>query len=347
MRLAAAIAGGLALLAASAGFAQAPAPSPPPRAELPIEAVQLSDGVIRYGVRILVGGKPVLAGIDTGAAGLRIMPDVAAGMTVSETPTAEEYGFGSGARLHGLVGKIAVEFGPLKGETRAHLVKQVDCQAGRPQCPGRLGLGYGFLGDGLPGEGFRVLIGGSMGLSTVDSPWTTTGVKRWIITLPRPGETGPGKLILNPSDEELAGFIFAKLVGGYAERDGGGLHDAVLGCLRQRVSGRRVCGLTTFDTGAYLIRVLNAPSTLDPFKAGEPLALDFLDQERRTLSSLHMTTGGTAQVVAFGRAPVRQPVVQLGAAPYFAYSVLYDPGGKRIGLKARAPVEGLPVAAPP
>src|SRR4051812_40156970 len=75
-----------------AALAQPPAP----RVELPIEAVKLSDGTVRYGVRIEIGGKAVLAGIDTGASGLRVMPDVAQGMRLEETPTEEIFAFGSG-----------------------------------------------------------------------------------------------------------------------------------------------------------------------------------------------------------------------------------------------------------
>src|SRR3954463_2176151 len=73
--------------AGMSGFWVANAQPPSPRVELPIEAVKLSDGTVRYGVRVEVGGKSVLAGIDTGASGLRVMPDVAQGMRLEETAT--------------------------------------------------------------------------------------------------------------------------------------------------------------------------------------------------------------------------------------------------------------------
>lgn len=316
-------------LACTAARAQSPAP----RVEVPIEDVRLSDGVHRYGVRIVVGGKPVLAGIDTGAAGLRLMPVAAEGAQIKAETTAESYGFGSGARLAGVVGRTKIEIGGLAGETSAHLVQKVDCQAGRPNCPGRLSLGYGFLGDGLPGEGFRVLLGGSMGPSSIDSPLAVVGARRWIIELPTPGELG--RLILNPTTEEMAGYRWAALVGGHAERDGGGLHDAVAGCLRSLKDGRRVCGRATLDTGAYLIRLSNLPAGLPRWAEGEALAFDILGADRAPMLSTPITVGEPAQGLSYQTAPMNQTILQMGVAPYDAFSVLYDPAGRRIGFKPR------------
>ncbi|HET9159937.1 MAG TPA: hypothetical protein VFN88_04950, partial [Caulobacteraceae bacterium] len=164
-------------------------PPAPPRVEVPVEAVKLSDGTWRYGVRITVGGKPVLAGIDTGASGLRVMPDAAVGMRAEETAQAEVFAFGSGARPAGVIGRAEISLGALSAPISVHLVKDVTCITSKPNCPGRLGKGYGFLGNGLVGEGFRVLLGGSMGPTTVDTPLLAAGAQRWILELPRPGET--------------------------------------------------------------------------------------------------------------------------------------------------------------
>jgi hypothetical protein len=45
------------------------------RVEVPIREVVLSDGVRRYGVPVKIGSQDALAGLDTGASGLRLMPD--------------------------------------------------------------------------------------------------------------------------------------------------------------------------------------------------------------------------------------------------------------------------------
>lgn len=321
----------LTLTAAGSVRSQAPSPA---RVEAPIEEVRLSDGVSRFGVRMTVGGQSVLAGIDTGAAGLRIMPDVAAGMTVTPSEQAESYAFGSGAHLTGVAGRTKIAIGALSGEVDAHLVRQVDCLPGRAGCPGRLGLGYGFLGDGLPGEGFRVLLGGNMGPTSIDNVFQAIGARRWILEVPRPGE-GKGRLILNPTAEEMAGYRFASLAGGYAEKDGGGLHDAVIGCLKAVRDGRRVCGLTTFDTGAFVIRLLNIPAGPGHWPNGEALEFEIVKADRSTIVSMPITVGAQAQAIGYGTAPVRQPVLQMGAAPYYAFSILYDPSGRRLGFKPR------------
>jgi len=321
------------VLLALAGQAQ----PPPPRVELPIETVHLSDGTDRYGVRITVGGKQVLAGIDTGASGLRVMPDIAQGMALEETRTEEVFAFGSGARPAGVIGKGKVGFGPLTGEATMHLVKDVSCIASRPNCPGRLGKGYGFLGNGLTGEGFRVLLGGSMGPTTIDTPFTAVGAERWIIELPRPDETAPGRLVLNPTDAEVSGYRMASLVGGHAERDGGGLHDAVFGCLKHKTTARTLCGLVTFDTGAFFARLLNAPPNAPQWKAGDALELQLMTPDRQTVASMDWTTGGPAEQIAYGTAPARGAVLQMGVAPYYAFSVLYDPARRRLGYKPRPP----------
>ncbi|CAN5130732.1 hypothetical protein BH11PSE2_BH11PSE2_11460 [soil metagenome] len=331
----------LVLIAGPVHPQEAPAPV---RCEVAVQEVVLSDGVRRYGIPVTIGDTEVLAGIDTGAAGLRLMPDVVAIGQVKAGAVAETYSFGSGAHLTGVVGQARVRIGALGGTAAVHLVQNVDCIARAPGCPGRLGLGYGFLGDGLPKEGFRVLLGANMGLSTVDNPLRAVGARQWILEVPRPGEAAPGRLILNPTAAEMAGYVSLRLAGGHAERDGGGLHDSVPGCLRHEETGRKVCGLMTLDTGAFSIRVLNAPANAPRFAAGAPVALEFWDEDRKTAATAHVVLGRPAQGIYYGSAPRPETIIQLGAAPYYAYSVLYDPVRRRLGFKARPPVEGLPRA---
>lgn len=328
------------ILAAALFFAPAAAPAQT-RTEVPIRAVTLSDGVVRYGMPVTINGQAALAGLDTGAQGLRLKPDAPGRKAAKATARPETYAFGSGAQLHGVAGQVRLAVGGLSGDVSAHLVDKVDCQAGKPNCPGRLGLGYGFLGDGLPGEGFKVLLGTNMGRTSIDHPMAALGVRRWIVELPRPGEAGDGRLILNPTDEEVAAFTLVRLIGGY-RREGGGLDDAIWSCLRNEASGVQVCGPALMDTGAFLIRVNNAPDP-KPWAKNAPVEMDFRNDGARPAVALTLKTGGLAQDVAFTTAPVRGVVLQVGIAPYYAYSILYDRRGQ-IGFQARPPVEGLPKA---
>jgi hypothetical protein len=318
---------------------------PAPRVEVPIREVKLSDGVIRYGVPITVNGADALAGLDTGASGLRLMSDAPGRSGAQATDRPETYAFGSGAHLVGTAGQVKLTLGADTAQVSAHLVAAVDCIARQPNCPGRLGLGYGFLGDGLPGEGFRVLLGANMGPTSIDTPLIALGARRWIIELPLPGQPETGRLIVNPTDAEVEGFIMLRLVVGYREADGG-LHDAVWTCLRNLKSEARVCGPTLLDTGNAFIRINNAEFN-PAWPPGTPMALDFKNDGLTTLASVRLTAGDPAQGLIMTTAPIRGVVLQPGMASYYAYSVLYDPRRGMIGLKARPPVEGLPRAEAP
>jgi len=339
------IGAGAALLLVLGARQALPQPAPM-RTEVPIRAITLSDGVIRYGVPMTIGKTEVLAGLDTGAAGLRVMPDALPAGEAAAGTTAEMYNFGSGTRLDGVIGQARLTIGTLNGPVTLHLVQKAGCVAKSPGCPGTLGLGYGFLGDGLPREGFRVLLGANMGRTTIDQPLAALGARRWIIELPRPGESASGRLILNPTDEEVAGFAMVRLVGGFREQDGGGLYDSVPGCLRNDTTQARVCGPVALDTGAFTVRVMNPTVAPPPWPAGTPMSLEFTGERSAPVASLRMTVGKTAQGLSYGTAPVRGTIIQPGTAPYYAYSVLYDPVRRMLGFKARIPIEGLPAADP-
>ena len=89
----------LALIASQPVLTQAP------RTEALIREVRLSDGVYRYGVPLTIGSTEVLAGLDTGAAGLRIMPDALDLKQVKAGTQPEFDNFGSGPRLVGVAAR--------------------------------------------------------------------------------------------------------------------------------------------------------------------------------------------------------------------------------------------------
>ena len=313
-----------------------------PRFEAPIRALQLSDETIRYGVVVSVNGAEALAGLDTGAMGLRLMPDAPGRAQARATAKRESFTFGTGSHLDGPVGEARLTIGGVSGPVPVHLVDHVDCEARRPVCPGLLGLGYGFLGDGLPKEGYRILLGANMDRSDIDNPLIALGARRWIIELPRPGEAGDGRLIANPSDEELAGFSLVRLMGGF-HPEGGGLHDAIWGCLSNPAESRAACGPMLMDTGAFALRVNNSGRT-ETWPDGAPMVLDFRNNGSTPVVSMRLVVGAQAQAVALAKAPSPGVILQPGVAPYFAFTILYDPVRRVIGFKPRPPLVGLPQA---
>src|SRR5580698_531084 len=217
----------LALLLAM--FAAAPALAQPAvRSEAPIRQLKLSNGALRYAVPVTVGSTTLLVSLDTGSTGLRILPGALAKGDAAPSDVAETYGYASGSRYEGVVGQAKVAIGGAHGTGPVHLIRTIGCFSYLPHCPAsRTTLDkYGIASDGLPGEGFKAILGIDMAQGVVGNPLRFLGARRWIVELPRPGE-GAGRLILNPTEAETAGYAMTPLAAPYAHERGGGLHDTV------------------------------------------------------------------------------------------------------------------------
>jgi hypothetical protein len=333
----------LALALAAAASAQA-MPVAGVRSEAPIRQTTLTNGSRRYAVPIVVGATPLLASLDTGSTGLRILPGVLRPADAAVSAEPETYGYASGSRYEGVVGHAKVAVGGAEGTAPIHLIRTIGCYASLPHCPAsRTTLAqYGIASDGLPGEGFKANLGIDMAPGRVGNPLRVLGVRRWIVELPRPGEDA-GRLILNPTDAEVEGYAMVPLAAPYAHERGGGLHDAVPGCLSNSATGARACGVVLMDTGAQGLSVLNAGPGGEPWPAGSAAALDLFDATGGLAAQEMLTVGQREQGarLSFRReARVQGVVIYAGIAPYFAYSVLYDARRQMIGLKARPPGPG-------
>lgn len=335
--------------------ALAGAPPLAPRAEATIRQSRLSNGALRYAVPVRVGAAAFLASLDTGSTGLRILPGVLAPGDAAASAETETYGYASGSRYEGVVGQAKVAIGPALGVAPVHLIRSIGCFAYLPHCPAsRTTLAqYGIASDGLPGQGFKAILGIDMAPGRIGNPLRSMGVRRWIVELPRPGE-GDGRLIFNPTDAEVAGFTMLPLAAPYAHERGGGLHDAVPGCLSNAQTHERACGVVLMDTGAPGLAVANARAAGKPWPGGSAVTLDLFDAAGGLAARTAMTAGLRDQGTRLSwrrETRVFGTVIYAGVAPYFAYSVLYDPRRRRIGLKARPPgpaaeaPRALPVAA--
>ncbi len=321
------------------------ATAPPTRVEIPIKAVVLSNKTRRYSVPITVGATAIEAGLDTGSSGLRVLPGVLGDADAKSGGGSDSYNYGAGAKLDGEQGRAIVSVGGLREETGIQLVHKVGCTPARPRCAaGSIPLkDYGIQGDGLPGEGFKAILGVNMANAEVPSLFSSIGARRWIIDLPRPGDDAPGRILLNPTDEEAAGYAMLPIAQRFADQRGG-LHDGVSGCLVNDATRAKVCGVVLFDTGAPGVRI-TGDSSAAGWPEDAPVTL-LLADDRGTVKAVERIRLGQRDQASRlsidreGGPPI--PAIFLGLTPYFAFSVLYDPAHGMIGVKPRAPAPGGP-----
>lgn len=326
---------------------------PPPRSEVAIREVVLSDGTKRYAVPITIGRTTLDAGLDTGSPGLRVLDAAITSDDARSTDRRDSISFGAGAQLEGPIAEAVVTIGTATGSVHLERIDRVGCAPGRGDCAAaRVAIAdYGIQGNGLKGEGFKAILGLNMADANVPSMLAALGIRRWIIELPRPGEARAGRLVLDPVDEETSGFVALSSSSAFASARGG-LHDAVDGCVVNQSSRRSYCGSVLLDTGAPGVTVeatdasgkwaSETPAVLSFVRGRIPIAAatfvtDRRDQASRfTLRDDHRSTGG-------GAGPT---VIYAGLLPYFAWSVLYDADRHAIAIKPRPAMKDGPVVVP-
>lgn len=328
--------------------AHAQGSAPETRTEVPIQQVTLSDGTIRYWIPTNVGGTSIDALLDTGTTGLRILPDVISSADTPEGPS-DSIAVGHTTLFIGQVSTGALTVGGLSASSPFELIKNVcrdtlsNCRTTRGPID-RFGHKYGIGAEGLPGEGFHALIGIKMGPSDITNPLVAIGAKRWIVKLPRPHASTPGKLVLNPRDDEVADFSYIPLVtqiGTY--KDIAALHDAMSGCLQKLGSNERACGALTFDTGYSAVHVFNSALEQGTWPENTQAEMTIFDgTEPRVGASFEAEKVNGSQIFVTKHRDDLGPVIFAGVTPYFAFEVLYDPSKNVIGLRPRDIVVGMP-----
>jgi hypothetical protein len=311
------------------------------RSEVPIRNVALDNGAHLYSVPIQVGSTMIEAGLDTGSTGLRVLPGTLVDGDVQDGGPTRDYSFTSGVRYEGDSARGTLVIGTVSGTTTLETIAALTCRRDKPRCPAvtMTRADYGMRGNSLTGGHFRAILGVNSAAADVDNPLLALGVKRWIVELPRGGETG--RLILNPTDDELAGFARLPTLSNLGAQ--GGLKDSVQGCLVDGVTKARDCGALVLDSGAPNIRLVHGK--LDDLSNGAPAALAFYDAAGpRALANF--TVGDAASGTRLrgdsdGR--IGFTAIFAGTAPYMAFDVLYDTAKGEIGLKPRSAVAGAPV----
>ena len=320
-------------LAVAAWLCAAPASAAAPaatRVEVPIVDLVLSDRTHRYAIPIGVGATSVWASLDPGSADLRVLPGVLRAADVYRTKPPV-----TNRRQPGGMGSQAyLTIGALVGLVPIQLVSSAECAGDKAYCPSSQ-------------VGRRATFGIHMAASNVPSPLVALGVRRWIVELPRPGEAQPGRLVINPTDDEVAAFVRLETTAQFRNsRDP--LHDSVASCVLNNDTGARVCGPASLDFGAPESGVVNGALGEQPWPEGTPTTIEFYDDQSRTCASERIAVGLQASAsglrfstqIEFGGT-----ILNLGLTPYFAYSVLYEPQVGAIGLKPRSDTPGPVVVA--
>lgn len=321
----------LPLVAALSSLAAVPSDASPAgtptRAEVPIREVLLPDGVRRYAVSLTIDGQPVEAQLDTGSTGLRVLArGLPARGALARGPSVR-YSYGSGVELRGAKIDAAITIGSVVGTVGIERVDTVDCTDRKPDCPAsRLTAAqYAIGGDGLAGQGFDAIIGTGLHADTVANPLLALGVRRWIVELPTARHAG--RLVMNPTDEEIATYReFAVL----------GDSNQVAACLVRIIDRKRICGPAMIDSGASGLRVQGA-SAADLWTNGTPAAIALGDGN--SVADFPIVIGRRDQASGMFAEPYRpgsnQITINLGLAPFFHWSVLFDAATRRIGVADR------------
>ena len=309
----------------------------PGRVAIPIRQAVNSRGSVRFFVPITIGDEaPLDAMIDTGSPGLRVLRTaLTAQAQIWPTGRPSRAHYTSGVMATGTVGMATIRFaaGAIGSSIPIEVVTQIRCTSGKPNCRGgQLSLDeFGFGGSGAAEEGFRAIIGISPAVEhgrrpDIPNPLEALGIERWIVELPHPGDHEPGRLILNPDKTDITGFEMFRTV------DPG--HGRIRGCIVNRDRHTRLCGPSILDTGADSIRIESPwlerrrhwqPGTLVALSFGGALHSEFYVGDLAPVSNIIL-------VPSHRRGPNR---LFLGVIPYYFYSVLYDAGRHKIGLRPR------------
>ena len=328
LRILAAIAIGYAVMTGGA-MAQA-------RTEVPIRAQTLSNGFMVFSIPVRVGKTAIEAGLDTGSTGLRILPGVLAPGDAQDSSQPTTGAYGSGTQISGVVASGQVAIGGAAGPARFENIHTVGCTAGQPKCPAsKIPLAqFGMMGFGLPGAGFRAIIGISMANAPVPNPLLELGARSWIVELPRPGGGEAGTLILNPSDTEVNSFTLLPLVKGT-------FHDGVEGCLINQNTNGSACGPTLMDSGTPSISVSHSDLRAAAWGQGTPAAFSFSSDSGVTATeSFSVGKTGVPSRVSIGAGGAAPAAINGGQMPYFGFDVLYLPSRNLIGVRPRSPLPG-------
>jgi hypothetical protein len=322
----------VALCSGSAAFA-----APGARVEVPIHQSVLENGAPRYWVELsIAGGAPIRAMLDTGSTGLRVLALEARDLQAAGP--SQDYGYTSGARFSGPTVKAQIALGSARtgSDFPFQRIETIGCSEAKPDCPvGKVAVADYRIG-GRGARGFTAILGSNMGDADAPNPLKSLA-ESWVIELPLAGSDAPGRLILNPRDDETAGFTRVQLDPAFATLRGG-FHDAVPGCVGKADGSARLCGPMLLDSGAPAVEVtLGKDQKAQAWSAGTSARLSIGRPDAFVAMPFTTDRDQAAKLrLREGRGQPRNRI-SAGSLPFQAFAVFYDPKERILGLKPRTP----------
>jgi hypothetical protein len=280
-----------------------------PRSELQLQYRRIGSATYPW-TTILVAGNAIDAMIDTGSVGLVLLSSAVDAPNSLPKGASTHATYASGERYEGHLSRVTVLFSKDATSTvPVMLATRVTCIPTHPHCTAE-NVDFAHHRIGGPG-GFGAILG--IGSGTTSNPFVAAGIKTWIVDVPN------NKIVLNPDNRDLDGFIFHRRFPGRV--------DNISGCLIG--ASKRICGPTVLDTGSNMIGLATKDSTIY--------------EGIRGAGSYHLTLGD-AQTFDFAAAP---RLFALGDTDYSAFgtvivagapiikdlAIAYDPAHDRIGVK--------------
>jgi hypothetical protein len=154
--------------------------------------------------------------------------------------------------------------------------------------------------------------------------------------LPRPADTAPGTLIVNPTEADLEGFRRYKL-----PRESlkllGAFRASLPGCLTAADTDLHLCAPVGFDTGAPLVyaKVGLPPPPVAAAHTPQRYKLHIGDGDGAIDIAIEETNHSGRLVYYDAEAKRKTPSINAGVFPYYSYQVFYDFAKNEIGLKKR------------
>jgi hypothetical protein len=303
------------------------------RVEVPISQVQGANGRFYYFISLSVGGSaPIRTLLDTGSTGLRLLPDAIGGGDAVPTGRSSNYGYGTGSQFTGEIAHGVVTIGGAKTTEPVSimLIDKIGCRENRPDCPaaGLTARDFSFAEEAHMAEPNRARIGIRLAPSDADNPLAKMGDGVWIVELPRPGDTAPGRLILNPLAEEAA--VYKRL---HVDPETG----MTGGCVIDGSGSQRICGHVLPDTGGngMIVEARQRPSSF-PWPNGTLAVLALVD-DRDAKFGMSFTVKhvpGDPENLHWQQADPPEPRIS-GSYPFLGHSVLFDATRHEIGFKPR------------